>query len=125
MTDATPPFDIQRIRISPLSNHEAMKRFRCATSELDAWVRNKCCKHHQQNRTQVFCAHQEGKPKILGFYCLSFATPNGNDLDDEQYKAIYKGNGIPLIYIQYLAVAEGCQGFGLGRAPMRGVRSVS
>lgn len=111
---AIPPFNIQKIRIGRLVKEETVKNFSCGVSEIDKWCRNKGFRHHQQNRTKIFCAHEGEGTKLLGFYCLSFAAPNEIQLDDQQYREIYRGNGIPLIYIQYIAVIRSCQRHGLG-----------
>jgi GNAT superfamily N-acetyltransferase len=115
MTAATPPFDIKKIRITRLDDTKSLTGFACSVREIDRWTRDKCVKHHVQNRTRVFCGHEEGSTKVLGFYCLSFASPDENQLQDDQYKDIYRGNGVPLIFVQYLAVHYVCQRNGLGK----------
>jgi ribosomal protein S18 acetylase RimI-like enzyme len=115
MTAATPPFDISRIKIEPLQRVESLRAFTCGVREIDRWAKDKCTKHHQQNRTRAFCAYESNKINLLGFYCMSFSSPDENNLANEQYKSIYKGTGIPLIYIQYIAVHQPCQRNGLGK----------
>lgn len=115
MTAATPPFDFKKIRINPLDDRKGLAGFTCGVRDIDKWTKDKCSKYHKQNRTRVFCAHEEGSEKVLGFYCLSFLSPDENQLHDEQYKTIYRGNGVPLIYVQYLAVLHPCQRYGLGK----------
>jgi GNAT superfamily N-acetyltransferase len=115
MTAATPPFDTKKIRITPLDDTKSLAGFTCSVREIDRWTRDKCVKHHNQNRTRVFCGYEEGSNKVLGFYCLSFASPDENQLRDDQYKDIYRGNGVPLIFVQYLAVLYSCQRNGLGK----------
>lgn len=113
-TAATPPFDIQKIRIRPLQGEGGLRTFRCGTPEIDRWAKDKCAKHHRQNRTRVFCAHEEDGISTLGFYCLAFSSQSENNLADERFKSIYKGAGAPLVYLQYIAVVRSCQRNGLG-----------
>lgn len=114
MTVASSSVDLDRIEISPLPSKESISKFKCGEHEIDSWTAKKASKWHEQNRTKVFIAHDEGSAVARGFYCLSFSTEEGSKLTDHQHRDIWS-SGVPLIYLTYLAVQRNCQGCGLGK----------
>jgi ribosomal protein S18 acetylase RimI-like enzyme len=110
---ATSTLDLQRVQIIPLPSRDCISQFRCGVQEIDSWAREKCFKHNAEFRSRVFCAFLDGSNVPLGFYSLSFASEQAKTLNDK-YRDIYKGTGVPLIYIQYLAVQVSVQSSGLG-----------
>jgi GNAT superfamily N-acetyltransferase len=60
----------------------------------------------------MFCARHRGGTRALGFYCLSFTSESPTKLDNN-YRDIYT-SGVPLIYLQYVAVLRDLQSKQLG-----------
>ena len=105
--------DFQRIKITHLPSNYPINKFRCGVPEIDSWAKDKARKFHEQNRSRVFCAIDEDSGTLCGFYTLSFSSEDARKLTD-RYKDIYITSGVPLIYIDYLAVSRSCQRQGLG-----------
>jgi GNAT superfamily N-acetyltransferase len=112
-TTATPTLNFQEISIRPLDSKECLSGFACGALEIDKWVKNKAWKHHDQNRVRMFCAYSKTRRSALGFYCLSFTSEPPTKLDNN-YRDIYKHTGVPLIYLQYVAVNSHLQNMRLG-----------
>jgi GNAT superfamily N-acetyltransferase len=98
----------QKIKISPLSSKEALKKFRCGEREIDDWAYNKAHKYAEQGRTKVFTAHVDGNDSALGFYALNLVAEDGSKLLSRQDRDRF-GARVPLVYIQYLAVLRAHQ----------------
>lgn len=113
MTNVEESLSIQKVIVKQLQRKECLINFCCGAVEIDKWAKNKAWKYHGQNRVKMFCAHLSGNDKACGFYCLSFTSESQNKLDNN-YKDIYKNSGVPLIYIQYLAVSSSIQRQKLG-----------
>ncbi len=110
--NAISTLDLQKIHIRPLTDSCGIENFRCGEREIDQWASKKAKHLHLDNKTRIFCARQVGNGTILGFYDLSFssrAVPNLDQKDESFY-----GGGVPLVYINYLAVLRSCQGQKLG-----------
>ncbi|MCT2576490.1 MULTISPECIES: GNAT family N-acetyltransferase [unclassified Mesorhizobium] len=105
--------DLSQIRISPFSSKDAIHNFRCGESDIDRWV-SKAPKWSEQNKARLFLAHGQGNSKAMGFYSLSFSSEDRNKLAGKQDRQMW-GSGVPLIYLQYLAVQRTCQNCGLGK----------
>ncbi|TGQ20942.1 MAG: N-acetyltransferase [Mesorhizobium sp.] len=105
--------DLSQIRISPFSSKDAIHNFRCGESDIDRWV-SKAPKWSEQNKARLFLAHGQGNSKAMGFYSLSFSSEDRNKLAGKRDRQMW-GSGVPLIYLQYLAVQRTCQNCGLGK----------
>lgn len=104
--------DLQSIHIKTLTDLCRIEKFRCGEREIDQWACKKAKPLHQDNKTKIFCAREGDNGTILGFYDLSFASravPNLDSKDESFYRS-----GVPLIYINYLAVLRSCQNQKLG-----------
>lgn len=106
--------DLQQIKITPLPDNLPIQKFKCGVTEIDSWSKNKARKFHDQNRAKVFCAVDSHTNFLCGFYSLAFSNEEARNLTG-RYKDIYNTSGVPLVYIQYLAVNATCQKQGLGR----------
>ena len=113
MMTATGPLSLQDIRIVPLPDKEHLKKFCCGVSEIDAWARGKCSKFHERHRTRAFCAVRDGARTALGFYSLTFQAEEASKIAKND-QSPYLRSGVPLIYIQYLAVERNLQRNQLG-----------
>jgi GNAT superfamily N-acetyltransferase len=110
--NANSTLDLQKIHIRPLTGSCGIEKFRCGEREIDQWVARKAKQLHLENKTRIFCARQVGNGTILGFFDLSFssrAVPNLHQKDESFYRG-----GVPLVYINYLAVLRSYQGQKLG-----------
>lgn len=113
MTDVISTLNFQNIAIKTPDSRTCLTGFQCGTPEIDKWVKAKAWKHHSQNRVRMFCSHLNGNDHAIGFYCLSFSAERPTKLDNS-YKDIYKHSGVPLIYIQYIAVTQSMQSNRIG-----------
>lgn len=113
MTDVISTLNFQNIAIKTPDLRTCLTGFQCGTPEIDKWVKAKAWKHHSQNRVRMFCSHLNGNDHAIGFYCLSFSAERPTKLDNS-YKDIYKHSGVPLIYIQYIAVTQSMQSNRIG-----------
>lgn len=101
------------IRISKLTDKGSVKGFQCGEHEIDRWVANKATKFSEQSRSKVFIAHTQGQSAAKGLYSLSFSQEESGKLAGVRDRDIWSG-GVPLIFLNYIAVHRGCQQCGLG-----------
>jgi hypothetical protein len=106
--------DLSQVQISLLDSKQSVRQFNCGVREVDSWARSKAHKWTSQNRTKVFVAQSKGNEKALGFYSLSFGNEDTNKLASQQ-ELSRNANGLPIMYIGYLAVISSCQNCGLGK----------
>lgn len=104
--------DLNQLRISPLTSKDAVRKFSCGESDIDRWIQ-KADKWSEQNRSRLFCAHAAGNSKAMGFYSLSFSSEDQAKLAGKQERVLWS-KGVPLVYLQYLAVQQSCQNCGIG-----------
>lgn len=113
MTTARQTLDLQRVRISLLSDPSILAQFECGELEIDRHVKD-CCAWHDIHRARVFVA-ADGSPVAAGFYCLSISASDAKNFNAEVQRAAGSRAFIPFIYLNYLAVRSDIQNQGLGK----------
>jgi GNAT superfamily N-acetyltransferase len=104
--------DLKQIRIRPLQDKDAIRRFSCGVREIDGWC-VKALKRCNTNRSRVFCAHIGENASAIGFYSLTFSSESQAKIMDRTERQLWT-NGVPLVYLEYIAVLKSSQGLGLG-----------
>jgi GNAT superfamily N-acetyltransferase len=111
-TDPNNSLDLESIRISALNDTIDISSFACGIDELDLWIRTKCKRAHDLDRTKVFCAHFDGQSTALGVYTLSRPIESAKD-EAVPYRGLYPNN-LPAVYLRQLAVSRRYQNQRLG-----------
>ncbi|MCJ2142772.1 GNAT family N-acetyltransferase [Methylobacterium sp. E-066] len=113
MTSATQNYDLKGIRIERIPSRDCVRRFKCGETSIDKWVSDKAFKHHDQDRSRVFCALKGESTAALGFYALSFSPILPTYLFG-QHADRYQDGDAPFVYIEWLAVQRSIQSNGIG-----------
>jgi GNAT superfamily N-acetyltransferase len=99
--------------IEPLGPHHDRKAFHCGEPALDAYIRERAMQDARRRIAQVFVAGGETHGEIAGYYSLSAASFERDDLPTDAAKRLPR-YPMPAAIIGRLAVAEPYQGQKLG-----------
>jgi predicted N-acetyltransferase YhbS len=94
----------------PLSNSHLIADFDCGVESLNDWLRKRAWKNQASNvsRTYVVCKEKN----IIGYYCLSSAAIDREDMPKSQQRNM--PDPIPAVLIGRLAVDLKYKGRGIG-----------
>ncbi len=109
----THPLDLKLISITGLTDKKTVKGFDCGNAEIDRWVNAKATRFVEQSRAKVFIATTQANTIAKGLYTISFLQENPGKLIVQRDRDIWN-NGVPLVYLGYLAVQANFQKCGLG-----------
>jgi GNAT superfamily N-acetyltransferase len=96
-----------------LGPHHARAAFRCGEPALDTYIRERASQDVRRRAAQVFVANGKAPGEIAGYYSLSAASFDRDDLPVETAKQLPR-YPIPAAIIGRLAVASAYQGQRLG-----------
>lgn len=99
-------------RIVPLdSKAHDRATFSCGAPELDRYIRERASQDVKRDVARVFVALSSGS--VSGYYCLSAASFQRDDLPDDQARRLPR-YPVPAALLGRLAVDDGMKGRGLG-----------
>jgi GNAT superfamily N-acetyltransferase len=95
-----------------LAEKHELEPFNCGVASLDEWLKRRAWHNEQEgaSRTYVVCAGQ----RVVGYYCLAAGSVWCADVPGRVRRRM--PDPIPVMIIGRLAVDQGFQGRGLGRA---------
>ena len=99
--------------IEPLGSHHDRAAFSCGEPALDAYIRRQASQDVRRRVAQVFVAAADRPVEIAGYYTLSAASFEKNDLPAELARRL-PHYPVPAAVIGRLAVDRRSQGRGLG-----------
>lgn len=114
MTSPKEERELPEISVRPLKDKNCLSGFECGVPTLDRWAKEKAHKFHGRRRARVHCCLKPETPKPIGFYSLSFLNENTSKIIQTDRDAW--GTGVPLIYIDYIAIHSKLQKNGFGTA---------
>jgi GNAT superfamily N-acetyltransferase len=84
-----------------------------AAPELDRYIRDHASQHVKRDVARIFVALQSGAPAVCGYYGLSAASFQRDNLPADQAKRLPR-YAVPAVLLGRLAVDDGAKGKGLG-----------
>ena len=99
--------------IEPLGSHHDRTAFSCGEPALDGYIRRQASQDSRRRVAQVFVAVADRPGEIAGYYTLSAASFEKDDLPAELAKRL-PHYPVPAAVIGRLAVDHRSQGLGLG-----------
>jgi GNAT superfamily N-acetyltransferase len=108
---------MKRIRLEPLSAAPGLhdrSRFNCGDEALNIYLKTQASQDMRRGFAQVIVGTVPGSDKIVGYYTLSAASVNLNDVDGAWRDKLPRYGQIPAVLLGRLAVTEEVQGQGLG-----------
>ncbi len=103
----------QKPIIEQLARRHKRNAFRCGVPALDRYIRKQASQDSRRKVARIFVAALDNPVVIAGFYTLSAASVDLQDLPDKLKKKLPR-YPIPVARIGRLAVDERFQGKGLG-----------
>jgi GNAT superfamily N-acetyltransferase len=101
-------------QIVPLDSKVHDRRaFSCGAPELDRYIRDHASQDVTRDVARIFVALQSGAPTVCGYYSLSAASFQRDDLPADQAKRLPR-YPVPAALPGRLAVDDGAKGKGLG-----------
>ena len=101
--------------IDPLTKAHDRKSFVCGNSSLDMYLKAGARQDVNRDVATVFVATQKVNPqKICGYYTLSTGSIPYASLSADLQQVMPRYAALPAVWLGRLAVAEDCQGAGLG-----------
>ena len=113
MTVDAPDSGPLRLETRLIASKDELKRFSCGNNGIDKWARADAHRLTAKGRVRVHVARHAGGVTPVGFYALSFAAEAPRKLLTSEDKDAWKDTA-PLVYLNYLAVANGHQSQGIG-----------
>lgn len=99
--------------IEPLGSHHDRTVFSCGEPALDFYLQRQASQDIRRHVAQVFVALGDGPGKIAGYYSLSAASFEKDELPQALAKRL-PHYPVPAAILGRLAVDHACQGRGLG-----------
>ncbi|MEI9993622.1 MAG: GNAT family N-acetyltransferase [Rhizomicrobium sp.] len=96
--------DLDRIRIVPIPNHEALRGFHCGENSVDDWAAT-CWDREKSYRARTFCAIEDGAVGALGFYSLSMTGISAKGFGGGAADQFTRDGYIPFIYVDFIGVS--------------------
>jgi len=105
------------IRIEPFDKAKHQRKgFQCGKPALDEFLRVLVTQYEKRGLGKTFVAVAEADAtRVIGFYTLAASTVTSNQLPGELAKKLPK-HPIPVVLLGRLAVDQGTQGQGVGKA---------
>ncbi|MDL2264585.1 GNAT family N-acetyltransferase [Synergistaceae bacterium OttesenSCG-928-I11] len=100
--------------IVPYDKSHNKKEFDCNVQELNNYLRERASQDIRRYYATMFVAVEEETNKVIGYYTLSNASIDLNNVPDEMKKRLPKYPTVPAIRLGRLAVDKSMQGKGLG-----------
>jgi predicted GNAT family N-acyltransferase len=101
--------------IEALTKEHHRQQFDCGDPDLNMYLWQQAGQHSKKNISRVYVAVNENK-QIIGFYTLSSAQINFEDLSSEIRKGLPSHCPIPATRLGRLAVDRNAQGQGVGES---------
>ena len=101
------------LTVEPLASHHDRASFSCGEPSLDRYIRRQASQDARRRVARVFVAHAHPPGRVAGYYTLSAASFEKDDLPAEVAKRL-PHYPVPAAVIGRLAVDLRSQGGGLG-----------
>jgi len=100
--------------IAPLGRQHDRKSFDCGENSLNQYLHRYASQDIRRRVNRVFVASPPDAPRqVIGYYSLSASSLNATALP-EAFQRRLPRYPVPVVLLGRLAVAESCQGMGLG-----------
>lgn len=117
-------FDLENVRIEPLSRNHKRAAFLCREAKIQNFCRNNARQHNDNFLIRAFVACAPDSVEVLGFYYLSLTSYKIGDGDgtvqldaasDEKFERVH---AVPAVYLGMIGVHTPYERRGIGKVLM-------